>query len=187
MIRGDAEEVLTDDELFDIEEENLSEGDEIAKIFKIEIDIFDFETPLCEAFKEFNYLLKIDVDILIKDVHGFKTYEEYKDEWIYQWTNGIPWVAEKPWRYEGCCNGGDLPGIIRFGNSIHFQDYEWYEGVEDGELKKESLKEKAILEDNDDDIEDLDDYLIWNDDPYYVDEEEKDPRKGGASYLELLT
>ncbi|GKD23468.1 hypothetical protein Tco_1225171 [Tanacetum coccineum] len=50
------------------------------------------------------------------------------------------------WKEEGCCNGGDLPGIIRIGNTIHFQDYEWYEGLEDGELKEEALKEKAILE-----------------------------------------
>ncbi|GKB06245.1 hypothetical protein Tco_0834478, partial [Tanacetum coccineum] len=42
----DDEEVLTDEELSDIEEENLSEEDEIAKIFRIEIDIFHFETPL---------------------------------------------------------------------------------------------------------------------------------------------
>ncbi|GJY83281.1 hypothetical protein Tco_0496657 [Tanacetum coccineum] len=30
----------------------------------IKTDIFQFKTPLCEAFKEFNYLLKIDVDII---------------------------------------------------------------------------------------------------------------------------
>ncbi|GKB03087.1 hypothetical protein Tco_0831176 [Tanacetum coccineum] len=96
-MRGDNEEVLTDEELSDLQEENLSEGDEIAEILRIETDIFDFETSLCEAFKEFNYLLKIGVDVLIKYIPRFKTYEEYKDEWIYQWNNGIPWVAKKPW------------------------------------------------------------------------------------------
>ncbi|GJT13695.1 hypothetical protein Tco_0860737 [Tanacetum coccineum] len=96
-IRGDDEEVLTEDELSDIQEGSLSEGDEIAEIFRIEINIFHFETPLCKAFKEFNYLRKIDVDVLTKDIPGFKTYEEYKDEWIYQWNKGIPWVSEKPW------------------------------------------------------------------------------------------
>ncbi|GKC21318.1 hypothetical protein Tco_1023468 [Tanacetum coccineum] len=122
-------EVLTEDEFSDLEEENLSEGDEIDEIFRIEIDIFDFETPLC--------------------IPGFKTYEEYKDEWIYQWNNGIPWVSKKPLD-EGFCNGGDLPGIIRIGNTIHFQDYEWYEGLEDSELKKEDLKEKDEEESSDD-------------------------------------
>ncbi|GJR19015.1 hypothetical protein Tco_0967542 [Tanacetum coccineum] len=100
-IRGDDEELLTDEELSDLEEENLSEGDEIAEIFRIETDIFDFDTPLCEAFKEFNYLFNIDVDVLTKDIHGFKIYEEYKDEWICQWNKGIQWVSEKPWGENG--------------------------------------------------------------------------------------
>ncbi|GKA15885.1 hypothetical protein Tco_0695632 [Tanacetum coccineum] len=45
----------------DLEEENLREGNEIAEIFRIETDIFDFETPLCKEFKEFNHHLKIDI------------------------------------------------------------------------------------------------------------------------------
>nr|GEZ02315.1 hypothetical protein [Tanacetum cinerariifolium] len=48
------------------------------------------------AFKEFNYLSQIDVDVLTKDIPGFETYEEDKDDWIYEWNNGIPWVNEKP-------------------------------------------------------------------------------------------
>nr|GEX86394.1 hypothetical protein [Tanacetum cinerariifolium] len=80
--------------------------------------------------------------------------------------------------------------------------YEWYEGLEDDELKDEALIDKAILEghketrtgtinddtiqadqgcfdnhepmkDNDDDIRDLYDYFIPNEGPYYVDEEER--------------
>ncbi|GJX19102.1 hypothetical protein Tco_0221779 [Tanacetum coccineum] len=183
-IRGDDEEVLTDDEFFDLEEENLCEG--------------------------------------------FKTYEDYKTTWYYEWNNEVPWVDEKPWledgigkeptddicyeckplhfksghvewptcnwREDGYCNEGGLPGMIRVGNMIYFQDYEWYEGLEDGDLKEETLK-KAILEgswrhenrkgknfyswlkesfgDDDDDIKDIEDYLIPNDAPYYIDEEEE--------------
>ncbi|GJY14982.1 hypothetical protein Tco_0385404 [Tanacetum coccineum] len=44
----------------------------------------DFETPLCRAFKEFNYLLQIDQDVVTKDIDGFTTYEDYKDDWIYE-------------------------------------------------------------------------------------------------------
>ncbi|GJS10633.1 hypothetical protein Tco_0367429 [Tanacetum coccineum] len=134
--RGDDEEVFTYDELSDLEEENVSEENEIVEIFRIEMDTFDFETPLCKEFKEFNHLPLIDVD--------------------------------------------------------------WYEGLEDGDLKDESLKEKLSLkdhgdmrtgkeiifalerfnnhepmEDDDDDIRDLDDYLIPQDACYYVDEEEE--------------
>ncbi|GJR90871.1 hypothetical protein Tco_0214882 [Tanacetum coccineum] len=78
-IRGDDEEISTDDELSDLEEENLSKENEIVEIFKIETDIFDFETPLCKEFKEFNHLLQIDTDVLTGDLPGFKTFEDYKN------------------------------------------------------------------------------------------------------------
>ncbi|GJR03635.1 reverse transcriptase domain-containing protein [Tanacetum coccineum] len=219
-IRGNDEEVLTDEELFDLKGEILSEGDKIAEIFRIETDIFDFETPLCEAFKEFNYLLKIDVVVFTKDIPGFKT-EPIDDidhvcKPIHFKSGHTQWPTCN-WKEEGCCNRGDLPAIIRIGSNIHFQDYEWYEGLKDGELKEEALKEKAILEglwghknkkgmdlikdeeesnqadqgwfdnhepmeDNDDDIGDLENYLVRNDGPYYVDK--KDERsKERRSYL----
>ncbi|GKC43592.1 hypothetical protein Tco_1061314, partial [Tanacetum coccineum] len=66
--RGDDEEVWTDEENSDLEDENLIKENKIAEIFRIETDIFDFETPLCEAFMEFNYLLKIEIDVLTNDI-----------------------------------------------------------------------------------------------------------------------
>nr|GEU66238.1 hypothetical protein [Tanacetum cinerariifolium] len=110
-VKGDDEEVLTGDGLSNLKEEDLSEDNEIAKVFRIEIDIFLFETPLCKAFKEFNHLLQIDVDVLIGDLPRFKTYEDYKNA-------------------------------------------------------------HALMDDGDD-IGDLDDYLIPNNTPYYIDEEEE--------------
>ncbi|GJW61970.1 hypothetical protein Tco_0111305 [Tanacetum coccineum] len=53
--RGDDEEMLTDDELSNLDEKNKE--NEIAGIFRIEIDLFQFDMPLCKAFKDFNYLL----------------------------------------------------------------------------------------------------------------------------------
>ncbi|GKC23799.1 hypothetical protein Tco_1025949 [Tanacetum coccineum] len=141
--RGDDEEVLTDDELSNLEKEDLREDNEIAEI---------------------------DVDVLTGDLPRFKTYEDYKNAWIYKWNKEVPW------------------------------NYEWYEGPEDSDLKEEALKEKPSwkdhgdmriekertfaltnqewfdgheLMDDDDDIGDLDDYLIPNNTPYYVDEEEE--------------
>ncbi|GKE16683.1 hypothetical protein Tco_1424260 [Tanacetum coccineum] len=180
--RGDNEEVITDNGLFNPRDDNLIEENEISQIFRIDIIIFRFETPLCEAFKEFNYLSQIDVDVLIKDIHGFKTYEEYKDEWIYEWNDGIPWVNEKPWtddgvwtepinnichefnplcfknrtakwptcnwKEDGYCNTGDLPGFVREGNSIRYEDYEWYHTIKDSELKEKALINKIILEES---------------------------------------
>ncbi|GKF47230.1 hypothetical protein Tco_0137032, partial [Tanacetum coccineum] len=33
-----------------------------------------------------NYLLQINLDLLTKDIVGFKTYEDYKNDWIYEWN-----------------------------------------------------------------------------------------------------
>ncbi|GKE26880.1 hypothetical protein Tco_1442264, partial [Tanacetum coccineum] len=53
-IRGDGEVDLTDEESDD--------EDEIAEVFRIDTNIFDYETPLYSTFNEFNYLLKVDPD-----------------------------------------------------------------------------------------------------------------------------
>ncbi|GJU72732.1 hypothetical protein Tco_1264137 [Tanacetum coccineum] len=82
-LRGDDELELTDEESFDSE-------DEVAEVFRIDTNIFDFETLMCKAFKEFNYLVQIDPDLLTKDIEGFKTYEDYKDDWIYEWNENVP-------------------------------------------------------------------------------------------------
>ncbi|GJT50701.1 hypothetical protein Tco_0976858 [Tanacetum coccineum] len=117
-----------------------------------------------------------------------ETYQEFKDDWIYEWNKDVPWVDEKPWtdtgvrkepkpvkhtckpfnyktRYsewptcswksDGYCNRGNLPGAYIVRNSLHYQDYEWYEALEDSKLKEDALRNKAIMEgliddDNDD-------------------------------------
>nr|GEV96650.1 hypothetical protein [Tanacetum cinerariifolium] len=112
LARGDDEVELTHEESSDFDDE-----DEVAKIFRIDTNVFDFETPMCRAFKEFNYLLRINPDGLTKDIKGFKTHEDYKDDWIYEWKEDAPW-----------------------------QDLEWYEALKDDNLKDEALKNKAIME-----------------------------------------
>nr|GEW46940.1 hypothetical protein [Tanacetum cinerariifolium] len=84
----------TNDETSDLEETDHDDEEEIGEIFRIETNLFDYETSMCEEFKEFNYLLKIDPGLLTKDIDGFKTYKEFKDDWIYEWNKDVPW----PWR-----------------------------------------------------------------------------------------
>ncbi|GJY12936.1 hypothetical protein Tco_0382245 [Tanacetum coccineum] len=43
-------------------------GNEIAEVFRIETDVFLFETPLCKELKKFNHLLQTDVDVLTGDL-----------------------------------------------------------------------------------------------------------------------
>ncbi|GJX11703.1 hypothetical protein Tco_0201562 [Tanacetum coccineum] len=121
-IRGDDEVELTD-------EESSDDDDEIAEVFRIDTNIFDYETPLY-----------------------------YKDDWIYEWDENVPWVDEKPmttakwptcsWMDDGYCNGGNLPGTYIIGNQLHYQDYEWYEALEDSELNDEVLRNKLSWKDN---------------------------------------
>ncbi|GKA72235.1 hypothetical protein Tco_0778451 [Tanacetum coccineum] len=63
----------------------------------------------------------------------FKTYEDYKDNWIYEWNKDVPWVDENPWTDAGVWNKPT-------------PDYEWYEALENCKLKDEALRNKAIIE-----------------------------------------
>nr|GEX33179.1 hypothetical protein [Tanacetum cinerariifolium]GEX33183.1 hypothetical protein [Tanacetum cinerariifolium]GEX79607.1 hypothetical protein [Tanacetum cinerariifolium] len=115
-IRGDDEVELTDEEFY-------NNADEVAKVFRIDTNIFDFETPMCKAFKEFNYLF---------------------------------------WKKDGYCNGGNLPRAYVVGNSLHYQDCEWYEALMDNELKEQALRNKAIMEGSiSDDKSSNDGWRIW--------------------------
>ncbi|GJR06802.1 hypothetical protein Tco_0529786 [Tanacetum coccineum] len=132
-----------------IDEESSDDMDEVTEAFRIDTNLFNFETPMCKAFKEFNNLLQIDPDLLTKDIEGFRTYEDYKDDWIYEWNKDVPWVNEKPWTNignDGYCNEGNLLGTYIIGNQLHYQDYEWYEALEDSKLKDKALRNKAIME-----------------------------------------
>ncbi|GJV02974.1 hypothetical protein Tco_1336543 [Tanacetum coccineum] len=178
-IRGDDEEVLTDEEIYDLEEEKVSEEKEIVEISRTKMNIFDFETPLYRSMngieksrglkKNHGWMMKLGRNLMMKYVMNAINFNSKVDT---------------------------LNGLL------------WYEGLEDGDLKDEALKEKAILEgswghenregknfcswlkecfvdqerfdshgpmqDNgDDDIIGLDDYLIGQDATYYEDEEEE--------------
>ncbi|GKB66515.1 hypothetical protein Tco_0927927 [Tanacetum coccineum] len=50
------------------------------------------------------------------------------------------------WREDGYCNGGYLPGAYHIEISLHYQDLEWYEALEDSELKDKALRNKAFME-----------------------------------------
>ncbi|GJT15841.1 hypothetical protein Tco_0874547 [Tanacetum coccineum] len=133
-----------------IEAEEDDDPDDITDIFKIEGNLFDFETPLCKSFSDFNYLLKIDEDLFTFDIQGIGTYEEYElnnpvtrdleEPWLdkgvpyqlcnhicepYCFKNGITKWPTCSSDVDGFCNGGELPGMVRVGNMTYFQDHKW--------------------------------------------------------------
>ncbi|GJY62886.1 hypothetical protein Tco_0464346 [Tanacetum coccineum] len=60
-------------------------------------------------------------------------------------TGCLEWPTYS-WMDDGYFNGGNLPGTYIIENQLHYQDHEWYEALEDSELKDEALRNKAIIE-----------------------------------------
>ncbi|GKD18418.1 hypothetical protein Tco_1207576 [Tanacetum coccineum] len=141
--------IREDDKVELTDEEYSNDEDDIAEVFRINTNIFDYETPLCSTFKKFSYLLEVDPNLHTKDIIGFKTYKDYKNDWIYEWNKDVPW------------------------------DYKWYEALEDSELKDEALRNKAIMEGfikEDDDESRYEQKRRWNtytnyDDAYEINHE----------------
>ncbi|GKC76109.1 hypothetical protein Tco_1126883, partial [Tanacetum coccineum] len=139
-----------DDEVELTNEESSDDEDEIVEVFRIDTNILYYETPICSAFNEFNYLLKVDPGLLTKDIMGFKTYDDYKNDWIYEWNKDVPWVDEKPWTdtrvwtkpkpVKHTC----VPFNYKTGCS-EWPTYSWKED-DDCELKEEALRNKAIMD-----------------------------------------
>ncbi|GJZ52658.1 hypothetical protein Tco_0607173 [Tanacetum coccineum] len=139
-------------------EANNEDEHEIAEIFRIETNLFDYETPLCTKFNELNYLLNVDTELFTQDIERTKTYEEYENELNNDvdepWSeNGVPYeicdhICE-PFHFksgktkwptcnsneDGFCNGGELSGMVRVGYMTYFQDDEWYDDLTDSNLK----------------------------------------------------
>ncbi|GJT34945.1 hypothetical protein Tco_0925364 [Tanacetum coccineum] len=115
--------------------------------------MFHFETSLCEAFKEFNYLLKIDVDVLTNDILGFKTYDNYKDHGYMNGTKTFHgWLICHGWIMD---LGWNLATILNiFANRIASRmdmlndplAIGKWKNIAMGELKDETLKSKEIFE-----------------------------------------
>ncbi|GKD11716.1 hypothetical protein Tco_1196123 [Tanacetum coccineum] len=129
---------LTNEKGSDLEDEYSSDVDETAKIFKIEDNLLDYETPLCKAFNEFNYLFKIDTDLFTFEIQEINTYEEYEldnnmtgeleEPWSkneipyqlcdhicepYRFKNGITKWPTCSLDIDGFCNGGELPVMLK--------------------------------------------------------------------------
>ncbi|GKB60364.1 hypothetical protein Tco_0916550 [Tanacetum coccineum] len=153
--------------------EEDDDPNDITDIFKIDGNLFDFETPLCEAFNDFNYLLKIDKDLFTFDIQGTGTYEEYElnnpvtrdleEPWLdnrvpyqlcdhicepYRFKNGVTKWPTCSSDIDRFCNSGELLGMVRVGSMTYFQDHKWYDELANGRLKEETLMHKAKVEES---------------------------------------
>ncbi|GKA94550.1 hypothetical protein Tco_0816588 [Tanacetum coccineum] len=126
---GDDEVELTDEEFSDNE-------DEVAEVFRIDTNIFDFETPI--------YTMGMKTKTDVGDGTEPKPVKHTCKPFNYK-TGCSEWPTCS-WRKDGYCNGGNLPGAYHIGNSLHYQDLEWYKALKDNKLKNKALRNKAIIE-----------------------------------------
>nr|GEU57822.1 hypothetical protein [Tanacetum cinerariifolium] len=131
------------DGIKEIEAEEDDDPDNIPDIFKIEGNLFDYETPLCKAFNDFNYPLKIDKDFFTFNILGIRSYKER------ELNNPVTRDLEEPCLdIDGFCNGGELPGMVQVGSMTYFQDHKWYDELVDKKLKEETLMHKAKVKES---------------------------------------
>nr|GEW70363.1 hypothetical protein [Tanacetum cinerariifolium] len=120
----------TNDETSDLEETDHDDEQEIDEIFRIETNLFDYETPMTIGFTNGTMMC-----------HGY--------------TKNHGRIIEhgmNPHQLHIVANLSIIKLDVRSG--LH--DYEWYEALEDGELKEEALRNKVIMEgtiDDDDEQE----------------------------------
>ncbi|GJY24045.1 hypothetical protein Tco_0397703 [Tanacetum coccineum] len=145
---NNGQEGVADKEFSDAKKANNDDEQETAEIFRMETNLFEYETPLCTEFKEFNFLLKVDPELFTHDIKRTKTYKDYENELNNEleepWSEvGVPYEIYdhicEPFHFkngkakwptynlneDGFCNGGELPRMVRrfFGN-FHELDYE---------------------------------------------------------------
>ncbi|GJW01253.1 hypothetical protein Tco_1556504 [Tanacetum coccineum] len=109
----DSQGVVTNEGFSDLEKANNDDEHKLGEIFRIETNLFDYETPLCMAFNEFNYLLKVDTELFTYDIERTKTYEDYENE-LNDESGKTKWPTCNS-NEDGFCNDRELPGMVRGG------------------------------------------------------------------------
>nr|GEW73826.1 hypothetical protein [Tanacetum cinerariifolium]GEW73828.1 hypothetical protein [Tanacetum cinerariifolium] len=78
-IKSNDHKGVADEGFSDAKEANNDDEQEMTEIFRIETNLFNYETPLCTEFK-FNFLLKVDLELFTRDIERTKTYKDYENE-----------------------------------------------------------------------------------------------------------
>ncbi|GKA91680.1 hypothetical protein Tco_0813605 [Tanacetum coccineum] len=137
-MRYDPSDIRGDDEVELTDEESFDDENDIAKVDEkpwTDAGVWNKPTPVEHTCKPFNYK-----------------------------TGCSEWPTCS-WKDDGYCNGGNLPESYIVENQLHYQDYDWYEALEDSALKDLALKNKAIMEgfiNEDDDVSRYEQMRRWN-------------------------
>ncbi|GJR99926.1 hypothetical protein Tco_0316435 [Tanacetum coccineum] len=138
-------EVTNDNEPCRDKGEDYEEENKIAEIFRIETKIFDYESPIYEWNDKAPWVNEKPwkLDGVWKEPTAVK---HHCKPFCFK-SRHFEWPTSN-WRDEEYSNWGNLPGQFQVDNTIHYQDYEWYEALEDSDLKDEALRNKAALEES---------------------------------------
>ncbi|GKD90375.1 hypothetical protein Tco_1365882, partial [Tanacetum coccineum] len=136
-------EEVADERFSDAEEANNDNKQETAKIFRIETNLFDYETHLTKTYEDYENELNDELEEpCSKDGVPYEIYDHICEPFRFK-NRKAKWPTCNS-NKDGFCNGGDLPGMVRVGYMTYFQDYEWYNELADGNSTKEAIKQKAI-------------------------------------------
>nr|GEW23327.1 hypothetical protein [Tanacetum cinerariifolium] len=115
----------------------------VFDLLKIDVDLFTCDTPLWMIFDEFSRLSSTKDDLFAYKVGVLEdSYFPYVEQPYNNLENGDLDIYEP----QKCYNEYErmfVEAVISIDNRL---DYEWYEAMEDGKLKEEALRNKAIME-----------------------------------------
>ncbi|GKC39402.1 hypothetical protein Tco_1051786 [Tanacetum coccineum] len=144
-MRGEDEVVLSNEEVLGLKDENKDDEHEIVEIFRIETNLFDYETLLTKTYEDYENKLNNEVgEPWSKDGVPYEICDHVYEPFRFK-NRKAKWPTCSS-NEDKFCNGGELPGMVRVGYMIYFQDYEWYDELTDSSLREETLKQKAIYE-----------------------------------------
>nr|GEZ16407.1 hypothetical protein [Tanacetum cinerariifolium] len=132
-------------------EKVIKEEFEKLESLKLGDDSFAYNTSFEIFREEFNRMSRMDDDLLpMRPWMDNEVWEEptpvrYHCE-PFNYKNGCSEWPTYCWKDDGYCNRGNLLGAYVVGNTLYYQDLEWYEALKDSKLKEEALKNKAIME-----------------------------------------
>ncbi|GJS16158.1 hypothetical protein Tco_0410630 [Tanacetum coccineum] len=130
----------------EIEEDD--DPDDITDIFKIEGNLFNFETPFgtYEGYELNNPMTKDTEEPWLDKRVPYQLCDHICEP--YRFKNRVTKWPTCSSDIDGFCNGGELPGMVRVGSMTYFQDHKWYDELAYGILKEETLMHKAKVEES---------------------------------------
>ncbi|GJZ36079.1 hypothetical protein Tco_0581896 [Tanacetum coccineum] len=132
-----------------------------------------------ESSDDEDEIIKVDLDLLTKDIMGFETYDDYKNDWIYEWNkDDYEWykaLDDCELKEEALRNKDIMDGVINNNESCCELKRKWniYTNYDDAyEINHEDNENKELCEIHEPPVCNIKKYMMikysFNDDEEYV-------------------